>query len=121
MNEFHTHKVEADLAPEAMIHMATSAIIHNINTVMEIIVIHIGNCEDAEAERIGAAMADFCTTLDKAGALSQIHASVIAFAGSYEEEAVNHLHKTSIEGQERALKELMEIHKIATAKEGKPN
>lgn len=115
MNEFHTHKVEADLAPEAMIHMATSAVVHNINTVMEIIVNHIGNCEDAETERIGAAMADFCATLDKA------HASVIAFAGSYEEEAVNHLHKTSIEGQERALKELLEIHKTATAKEGKPN
>lgn len=115
MNEFHTHKVEADLAPEAMIHMAISAIIHNINTAMEIIVIHIGNCEDAEAERIGAAMADLCTTLDK------VHVSVLAFAGGYEEEAVNHLHKTSIEGQERALKELMEIHKTATAKEGKPN
>ncbi len=115
MNEFHTHKVEADLAPEAMIHMATSAIIHNINTAMEIIVIHIGNCEDAEVERIGAAMVDLCVTLDKA------HAGVIAFAGSFEEEAVNHLHKISIEGQERALKELLEIRKTATAKEGKPN
>lgn len=115
MNELHTHSVASDLAHEEMIRMATSAVVHNINTVMAIIIDRIGNCDDAEAELIGAAMDDFCSTLDK------VHASVLAFAGSYVEEEVNHLHKTSIEGQTRALKELLEIHKTATAKEGKPN
>ena len=115
MSEFHTYSVAPDLAHEEMIRMATSAVVNNINTAMEIIADRIENCEDAEAERIGAAVADFCTTLDK------VHASVIAFMGGCAEEVVNHLHKTSIEGQERALKELLEIHKTATAKEGKPN
>lgn len=115
MSEFHTHSVASDLAHEDMIRMATSAVVHNINTAMEIIADRIGKCEDSEAERIGAAVADFCATLD------EVHAIVIAFAGGYAEEEVNHLHKTSIEGQTRALKELLEIYKTATAEKGKPN
>lgn len=116
MSEPRPHSDASDLSHEEMIRMATSAVVHNINTVMAIIIDRIGDCEDAaEAELIGAAMADFCTTLDK------VHASVLAFAGDYEKEAVEGLHKTSVEGQERALKELLEIHKTATAKEGKPN